>query len=199
MVLKVDNIVKSFGKKKVLRGVSFNLKEGGLYGLVGENGSGKSTILKIIIRLLQANEGKIIINGRIGYCPQEPLVFSQLTVEENAHYFSLAYGLEQVKYQQQFDYLLQHFNFEKHRKDKVEVLSGGTKQKLNLSLALLHRPELLILDEPYNGFDWNTYMQFWELSGILQKEGCTILIVTHLLNETDKFDYIFNLENGYLK
>ena len=198
MILKVENIVKSFGKKKVLNGVSFEMKESALYGIVGENGSGKSTLLKIIIGQIKANQGKVIINGRIGYCPQLPLVFSQLTVEEHFNYFSAAYGLKKDSKQQNFDYFLQYFNFEKHRNDKVEILSGGTVQKLNLCLALFHKPELLILDEPYNGFDWDTYIKFWNLSEELLKNGKTVLIVSHLQNETNRFDYIFNLKNGLL-
>ena len=198
MILKVENIIKSFGNKKVLKGVSFNLKKGELYGIVGENGSGKSTLLKIITGLLKANNGTIAIDGKIGYCPQNPHIFSQLTVEENIRYFCAAYGLKKIDYQSQYNYLLRYFNFENHRNDKVNILSGGTKQKLNLVISLLHDPELLILDEPYNGFDWETYIRFWELSDSLLKKECTILLVTHFQYETDRFEYVFNLKNGQL-
>ncbi|MFC2124609.1 ABC transporter ATP-binding protein [Bacteroidota bacterium] len=199
MSLKAENIVKSFGRKKVLRGLSFDMKAGTLNGIVGENGSGKSTLLKIIVRQWQADKGKVIVKGRIGYCPQEPLIFSQLTVEEHFRYFSAAYGLEKTAWQSRCEYLLEHFNFKQYRSDKVAELSGGTQQKLNLSLALMHQPELLILDEPYNGFDWDTYLCFWEFTDLMQQNGCAILIVTHLLNETDRFDRIYNLKNGYLE
>ena len=198
MILRAENIVKSFGKKKILKGITFEMNEGALYGIVGENGSGKSTLLKIIIGELKANEGKVIMNGSFGYCPQKPLIFSQLAIKEHFKYFSAAYGLEKNNSQLTADYFLQYFNFEKHRNDKVEILSEGTKQKLNLSLALLHKPDLLILDEPYNGFDWDTYMRFWDLSDELLKKGCTILIVTHLQTEKKRFDCIFNLKDGYL-
>lgn len=196
MILKAENIVKSFGKKKVLRGLSFGMKAGTLNGIVGENGSGKSTLLKIIVGQWQADKGRVIIRGRIGYCPQEPLIFSQLTVEEHFRYFSAAYGLEKNSWQSHVEHLLEHFNFKQYRKNKVAELSGGTQQKLNLSLALLHKPELLILDEPYNGFDWDTYQCFWEFADQMQENGCAILVVTHLLNETDRFDRIYNLKNG---
>jgi len=95
--------------------------------------------------------------------------------------------------------LLKHFNFEKYRNDKVEALSGGSQQKLNLSLALLHQPDLLILDEPYNGFDWDTYIRFWDFTDHMLETGCSILIVAHLFNETRRFRHVFNLKNGYLK
>ena len=199
MALIVENIVKSFGKNKVLKGVSFEMEKGKLYGMVGENGSGKSTLLKIIVGLWKANEGKIFVNGRIGYCPQEPLVFSQLTVDENFHYFSVAYDLKKDTGESQREHLLQHFNFKKYRKEKVAHLSGGTQQKLNLSLALLHQPNVLILDEPYNGFDWDTYLRFWDYTGQLLKNNCAILVVTHFLNEGNRFDRIYHLKNGYLE
>lgn len=199
MILGAENIVKSFGKKEVLKGITFEMKEGELYGIVGENGCGKSTLLKIIIGEWKANEGKITANGSIGYCPQKPLIFPQLTVEEHFKYFGAAYELNKKSRQLTTDYFLHYFNFEKHKNEKVEILSEGTKQKLNLSLALLHKPELLILDEPYNGFDWETYLRFWDLSEELLKKGCTILIVTHLQTEKKRFNRIFNLKNGYLE
>ena len=77
-------------------------------------------------------------------------------------------------------------------------LSGGTRQKLNLSLALLHQPELLILDEPYNGFDWETYMRFWDYTDLLLENGCSILIVSHFLNYRDRFEMIYELKKGKL-
>ncbi len=158
MILQAENIVKSFGRKKVLRGLSFGMKAGSLNGIVGENGSGKSTLLKIIVGHWQADQGKVFIEGRLGYCPQEPLVFPQLTVQEHFQYFSSAYSLPKKSSLLQTELLLEHFNFKQYRSDKVAELSGGTQQKLNLSLALLHQPQLLILDEPYNGFDWETYL-----------------------------------------
>jgi ABC-2 type transport system ATP-binding protein len=199
MILEAENIFKSFGKKKILKGVSFRMEPGALYGIVGENGSGKSTLLKIIVGELSADKGKVSARGRIGYCPQQAIVFSQLTVEENFKYFSAAYRLKRNAFLQQREFLLRQFNFEKYRNDKVEVLSGGSQQKLNLSLALLHQPDLLILDEPYNGFDWDTYIRFWDFTDHMLETGCSILIVTHLLNETNRFRHVFNLKNGFLE
>lgn len=199
MILKAENIVKSFGRKKVLKGLSFEVNEGTLNGIVGENGSGKSTLLKILVGQWKADKGKVDIAGKIGYCPQESLVFPQLTIEEHFRYFSAAYSLDRKSWQHQYEHLLEHFNFKQYRKNKVAELSGGTQQKLNLSLALFHEPQLLILDEPYNGFDWETYLCFWDFAYQLLSNKRTILIVTHLLNETDRFDRIYNLKNGILE
>ena len=89
--------------------------------------------------------------------------------------------------------------YKKFQQEKIANLSGGTQQKLNLSIALLHEPKLLILDEPYNGFDWDTYLRFWDYTNELRKNGCAVLIVTHLLAERKQFDNIYDLENGYLQ
>ncbi|MCK5371093.1 MAG: ABC transporter ATP-binding protein [Cyclobacteriaceae bacterium] len=199
MILKTENIAKAFGKKKVLTDVSFKMEPGSLCGIVGENGSGKSTLLKIIVGEWKADRGKISVNGKLGYCPQKALLFSQLTVKEHFLYFSAAYGIEKTELLSRCEGLLDYFNFKKYRQQKIVNLSGGTQQKLNLSIALLHQPNLLILDEPYNGFDWDTYLRFWDYTNQLRKKGCAILVVSHLLSEKKRFDRIYNLENGYLK
>jgi ABC-type multidrug transport system ATPase subunit len=199
MILEVSNIAKSFRQNKVLKDVSFKMESGSLWGIVGENGSGKSTLLKIIVGEWKANVGNVWVNGKLGYCPQKAILFPQLTVEEHFNYFSSAYGIKKTELSRRSEELLNHFNYVKYHKEKVAMLSGGTQQKLNLSLALLHKPDLLILDEPYNGFDWDTYLRFWDYTNQLQENDCSILIVTHFLSEKERFDQLFSLENGYLK
>ena len=199
MILTTENIVKSFGKKKVLKGVSFAMDAGQFNAVVGENGSGKSTLLKIIVGQWRADSGTITIGGKMGYCPQKPLIFHQLSIDENFQYFSSAYKLSKEDADSQSALLLDHFNFRKYRKERVETLSEGTQQKLNLSLSLLHKPQLLILDEPYSGFDWETYLRFWDLTRTLLREGCAILIVSHFISEKDHFNRIYNLKDGVLE
>jgi len=198
MILKVENISKAFGKNKVLKNVSFEMKSSLLYGIVGENGSGKSTLLKIIVGEWKPDHGNILVEGRVGYCPQKTLLFSQLTVDENLKYFAAAYEMGNAELFSRSESLMNVFNFKKYRKERISNLSSGTQQKLNLSIALLHQPKLLILDEPYNGFDWDTYLRFWDYTNQLRKEGCAILVVTHFLTEKDRFDKVFNLEEGEL-
>jgi ABC-type multidrug transport system ATPase subunit len=198
MILKVENIAKAFGNNRVLKNVSFEMNPSSLFGIVGENGSGKSTLLKIIVGEWKPDRGIISIGSRLGYCPQNTLLFSQLTVDENLKYFAVAYGVEKSELSVQSEALMNFFNFKKYRKERIANLSGGTQQKLNLAIALLHQPKLLILDEPYSGLDWDTYLRFWDYTNQLRAEGCAILIVTHLLTEKNRFDRVFNLENGQL-
>lgn len=198
MVLKVENIAKSFGKNKVLTNVSFEMDSSSLYGIVGENGSGKSTLLKIIVGEWEHDSGTVSTGGRLGYCPQNTLLFAQLTVDEHFRYFAAAYGIEKAELINRSEMLMNYFSFIKYRNEKIAHLSGGTQQKLNLAIALLHRPELLILDEPYSGFDWDTYIRFWDYTNQLRNEGCAILVVTHLINEKERFERIYNLEQGKL-
>ena len=198
MILKVENIAKAFGKNKVLQNVSFEMDPSSLYGIVGENGSGKSTLLKIIVGEWKSDSGKISVCDRVGYCPQKTLLFSQLTIDEHFRYFAAAYGIEKAELVRRSESLMNFFNFKKFEKEKIANLSGGTQQKLNLAIALLHKPKLLILDEPYNGFDWDTYMRFWDYTYQLREEGCAILVITHLLTDKKQFDKVYNLEQGQL-
>ena len=154
--------------------------------------------MEIIVGARSADKGIINRNGKIGYCPQRALLFPHLTVQEHFIYFSIAYGIGRDQLKRRSEELLLRFNYKKYKQEKIINLSGGTQQKLNLSIALLHKPDLLILDEPYNGFDWDTYQRFWNYTNYLKKQGCAILIVTHLLSEKERLDRIYELENGIL-
>lgn len=198
MILNAVHIAKSFGRNKVLKDISFQLEAGSITGIVGENGSGKSVLMEIIVGVRSADQGKVDRNSKIGYCPQRAVLFPHLTVQEHFIYFSVAYGIDREQSKRRSEELLQRFHYKKYQQEKIINLSGGTQQKLNLSIALLHEPDLLILDEPYNGFDWDTYQKFWDYTNHLKKHGCAILIVTHLLSEKERLDRIYQLENGIL-
>lgn len=201
--ITLQNVSKSFNEKLVLNDVSFQLESGSLNAVVGENGAGKSTLLKILMGILKADSGQIEIDGKLGYCPQEFELFSLLTVQENIDFFKTAYGLERYcgngthsdwKHQ-----LFNTLNFTSSLDQKAGKLSGGTKQKLNLIISLLHNPDILILDEPYGGFDWSTYQSFLKLMTALRQQNKCVLLVTHMLNELSYFDNVLNLKDGQIQ
>jgi ABC-type multidrug transport system ATPase subunit len=203
-VLTVDGVTKSFAsgppwhrrRAEVLRGAGLEVRPGELVGLVGENGSGKSTLMQIIVGLLARDAGTLSAPARLGYCPQQPLVWDKLTVAEHFELFATAYGLDAETSGASRDGLLDELGFAKYVDYRVEALSGGTRQKLNLALALLHDPQLLLLDEPYAGFDWETYVRFWEMAERRRERGMGILIVSHLLAERERLTRIYELRGG---
>jgi len=180
----------------VLSGAGLEVRHGELVGLVGENGSGKSTLMKIVVGLLERDGGTIERDGKLGYCPQIPLLWEKLTVAEHFELFARAYDLGPEAAAEASAELLAELQFERYRDYRIEDLSGGTRQKLNLALALMHDPDLLLLDEPYSGFDWETYLRFWEMSERRRDEGMGILIVSHFLSERERLDRVYELRDG---
>jgi ABC-type multidrug transport system ATPase subunit len=202
--LLVEEVAKRFRRGppwhrrtvSVLRGASLQVRAGELVGLVGENGSGKSTLMQIIVGLLGRDGGHVKRPARLGYCPQIPLLWDKLTAAEHFALFAQAYRLADEQAARSRDALLAELGFAKYLDYRVEELSGGTRQKLNLALALLHDPELLLLDEPYAGFDWETYLRFWEMAERRRAAGMGILIVSHLLAERDRLTRVYELRDG---
>jgi ABC-2 type transport system ATP-binding protein len=193
--LQVDTVRKSFGRREVLRGASFDVGAGEIVAIVGENGAGKSTLLRIVAGLLDADSGAVRVDGRAGYCDQNAQVFPDLTVEEHFRYFARAYDLDD-RWRANAAALLSRFAFEPYAAMRVSHLSSGTVQKLHLALSLLHGPDLLILDEPYVAFDWQTYLRFWELAAELRNAGVAVLVVSHIAYERHRFDRILELREG---
>ncbi len=203
-VLRVIDVHKAFRtgvplrrrRVQILRGASLTVSSGEFVGLVGENGSGKSTLMQIIVGLLGRDSGTVQRPDRLGYCPQYPLLWDKLTVKEHFELFAEAYGLAGKDAADSRDGLLEELQFATYVDYRVEQLSGGTRQKLNLALALLHEPQLLLLDEPYSGFDWETYLRFWEMAERRRRDGMAILVVSHLLAERDRLGRVYELRDG---
>jgi ABC-2 type transport system ATP-binding protein len=181
---------------EVLRGASLEVAPGELVGLVGENGSGKSTLIQLVVGMLARDGGEIALAGRLGYCPQQPLLWDKLTVEEHFELFGAAYGMTEHDWRAAAGELMEELGFARYAGYRVEELSGGSAQKLNLALALMSAPELLLLDEPYAGFDWETYLRFWEMAEQRRADGMGILIVSHLLAERDRLTRVYELRHG---
>jgi ABC-2 type transport system ATP-binding protein len=198
--LSVEGVSKSYAKRSVLRDVSFEARGGEILGLVGENGAGKSTLLRIVAGLMQPDCGRVDVNGRLGYCDQDPHVFADLTVAEHFLYFARAYGIaDGGDWAGQRDELMEWFRYTREVNSRAGQLSGGTRQKLHLSLALLHRPQVLVLDEPYQAFDWQTYLLFWARAEALREAGTAIIVVSHIAHDRERFTRILELREGRLQ
>ena len=199
-ILEVGNVSKSFGRKQVLDNVTLRIGKGEICSIVGENGSGKTTLLRIIVGMIKADTGFVRFQGSFGYCPQDMQIFNSLSLRENLVFFATAYRLKKrdIGWKGDLQKLLEDFQLHKEMDTRVAKLSGGMRQKLNLLLALIHSPELLILDEPYAAFDWESYLYFWRLVGTLKEKGTSFLIVSHLIYDQKNIDRIFELRKGRL-
>jgi ABC-type multidrug transport system ATPase subunit len=191
--LAARGIRKSFGRRSVLAGLDLEIAPGELVAVVGENGTGKTTLLRILAGDLRPDAGSVTIRGRPGYCPQRVVLDDALTVDQNVRYFRDAYGIGSASWAEE---LIERLDYTACHGQRAGTLSGGTRQKLSLTLALMHDPPVLLLDEPYQGFDWQTYLAFWELTGELRKRRTAIVVISHLVFEQNRFDRICHLKDG---
>jgi len=203
--LSVEHVAKTYAtyglwplvrRVPVLTDASLEVGPGETVALVGGNGSGKSTLMMIVAGTLSRDAGNVQVDGRIGYCPQYPVLYEKLTVAETFRLFGVAYSLERAVVAERKAALMETLAFGQYDDYRVEHLSGGTKQKLNLALALLHDPELLLLDEPYAGFDYETYLRFWDMSSEIAARGRSLLIVSHFVEDQERFDRIYRVGDG---
>uniref|UniRef100_A0A5Q5BH69 ABC transporter related protein n=2 Tax=unclassified Mycobacterium TaxID=2642494 RepID=A0A5Q5BH69_MYCSS len=185
-------------RQQVLRGADLSLMPGEIVGLVGENGSGKSTMMKILVGELAADGGTVTRSGVLGYCPQQPVVYERLTCDEHIELFARAYRMTHEAEGRARRDLYDALGFERYASTRADRLSGGTLAKLNLALAMLADPPVLLLDEPYAGFDWDTYLKFWDLVGRRRDGGRSVLIISHFVTDEHRFDRIVKLCEGRL-
>jgi ABC-2 type transport system ATP-binding protein len=194
--LQARHVTKRYGRHTVLAGASFHAARGEAVAVIGENGAGKTTLLRLCAGLLTADEGTVARQGRLGYCPQEPGVVDLLSADEHLVLFGTAAGLTRVQARDTGRALLESFAFPVDEQVPARELSGGTRQKLNLALALLGDPMLLLLDEPYQGFDMGAYVDFWTHVDSWRDQGRAIVIVTHLLTELHRVDRVVEVARG---
>lgn len=204
--IKVENISKIFGDVKALDSVSFEVKRGELFGLIGPDGAGKTTLFRILTTLLTPNNGRAEVDGfdtikeyrtireRVGYMPGRFSLYSDLTVEENLNFFAALFG---VNVEDSYDLVAPIYRqIEPFKKRRAGKLSGGMKQKLALSCALIHRPSVLFLDEPTTGVDAVSRNEFWDMLRNLKQKGITILVSTPYMDEASRCDRIALCNDG---
>lgn len=205
-MLQIDKLSKSYGNRPVLEDLTLHILSGEIYGLLGPNGAGKTTTINILCNLLRADSGKITINNLpiseatkslIGVAPQENLLYKSLSCEENLNFFAQIYGLDSKLRRYQVRQCLKAVNLIDRANSPVETLSGGMQRRLNIAVALVHQPKLVILDEPTTGLDIEARYEIWDLILRLKAQGITILLTTHLLDEAERLcERIGILKNG---
>jgi ABC-type multidrug transport system ATPase subunit len=203
-ILQTRGVAKAYGRwgltgrrsVPVLTGVDLTLRGGEVVGLVGENGSGKSTLMRILVGDLAPDEGTVDVSSSLGYCPQQPVVYPRLTCDEHFELFGSAYRMTSTAQGAARRLLYEELGFSRFASSRADQLSGGTLAKLNLALALLPDPEVLLLDEPYAGFDWDTYQKFWGLVAARRLRGRGVLIISHFIADQQRFDRVVTLRDG---
>jgi ABC-type multidrug transport system ATPase subunit len=205
----INNIVKTYGKKKevtALSDISFNVGQGELFGIIGPDGAGKTSLFRILTTLLLADSGKATVEGldvvkdyksirrKVGYMPGKFSLYPDLSVEENLSFFATIFN---TSIKENYDLIKDiYVQIEPFKDRKAGKLSGGMKQKLALSCALIHRPSVLFLDEPTTGVDAVSRKEFWEMLKGLRKQGITILVSTPYMDEASLCDRVALIQNG---
>ncbi|MFN8610183.1 MAG: ABC transporter ATP-binding protein [Vulcanimicrobiota bacterium] len=194
--LVLQDLVKDYGEVRALRGLSLKVERGEMFGLVGPDGAGKTSLIRIVARLLKASGGLVSygFQGTVGYIAQRFSLYRDLSVRENVNFFADIYGLKD--YATRRDGLLEQIGLAPFRDRLAEQLSGGMKQKLALCCSLIHQPDLLLMDEPTTGVDPVSRREFWSIVFHLQRQGLTVLSSTPYMDEAEQFDRIALLHEG---
>ena len=191
-ILTADRLTKSYGTVKALDGVSFAVRRGEIFGLIGPDGAGKTTLFRLLTTLLRPDSGRAVVAGfdverqykeirrRVGYMPGRFSLYPDLTVEENLQFFATVFG---TSIRENYDLVRDIYSqIEPFRTRRAGALSGGMKQKLALSCALIHKPEVLFLDEPTTGVDPVSRRELWDMLRRLKEQGITIVVSTPIVD-----------------
>lgn len=193
-MLEISNISKTFGEKKAVNNISFNVEKGKIFGLLGRNGAGKSTIFRIILNILKADEGNVKYNGdyinekitdNIGYLPEEGSLIASYTVLEQFLYYGALKSMSEKKIKESAIYWLEKFNILEYLNMKIKDLSKGNRQKIQFIIAILHSPELIILDEPFSGLDPISVNEFKNIILELKAQNKMILFSSHRMDHVE--------------
>ncbi|MBI2665047.1 ABC transporter ATP-binding protein [Candidatus Woesearchaeota archaeon] len=195
-LVEFRNVSHYFRKKVVLQDVDLRIEHHQILGIVGRSGAGKTTLFRLLLGIYLPYSGSVLLNGKtlrqkikqsIGFASQENSFYESLSVEENLRYFGAMYSLSRKSIEERIDYLLKFMQLQEARKTLAKNLSGGMKRRLDLALALIHDPELLILDEPTTGLDIFLNEHIWDFILKIHQLGKTIIISSHNLEEIEKY------------
>lgn len=205
-MLEVKDLVKNFGIKRVVDHVSFNVEDGKILGILGKNGAGKSTTFRMILNILEPDEGEILYNGekidfevsdRIGYLPEVGSLIDSYTVYEQCLYYGRMKNMKDDEIKNNMFELLERFGITEYANMKIKELSKGNKQKIQFIIALLHNPDLIILDEPFSGLDPVSVEYFKRLIVELKNQGRTIIFSSHIMSHVEMLcEDIVIIDNG---
>lgn len=208
-VLSVENLRKRFGDVTAVDGIGFEVTEGEIFGFLGPNGAGKTTTISMIAGLLRPDDGEIRVDGlsigehprevkqRLGVVPQEVAVYAELSAKENLEFWGGIYGLKGAQLRQRVQEMLEQVGLEERAKNPVKQYSGGMKRRLNLAMGLIHRPKLILLDEPTVGIDPQARHKILEIVEKITRTGQTVLYTTHYLEEAESFcDRLAIIDHG---
>jgi len=208
MVIEVENLVKKFGDFTAVDNISFEVKEGEIFGFLGANGAGKTTAIKMLCGLMAPTSGRGVVAGfdiksqrekvkrRIGYMSQKFSLYDDLSSYENIMFYGGIYGIRRKELKKKAERLIRKLGLESVENKLLKSLPPGWKQKLAFSVALLHEPSVIFLDEPTGGVDPVTRRQFWELIYETAIEGKTIFVTTHYMDEAEYCDRVSIMVNG---
>lgn len=207
-MIEIKNISKSYKEVEAIKGISLKVNRGELFGLIGPDGAGKSTLIRILMTLLLPDSGEAKLDGldvvknykkirkMVGYMPGRFSLYQDLSVEENLNFFATVFG---TTVQENYDLIRDiYYQIEPFKTRRAGKLSGGMKQKLALSCALIHKPKILVLDEPTTGVDAVSRKEFWEMLKNLQQKGITIIVSTPYMDEADLCDRVALVQNGQI-
>lgn len=195
-MLKVENITKKYGDNVAVDNLSFTVDEGEIFGLLGENGAGKTTTFRIIMGLLEPNEGKVTLDGKkidynetdyIGFVTEERSLLTKLSVQEQIEFYGTLKGLDKKNITERLDYWLERFEITSYKDRKIKELSKGNQQKIQFISAIINEPKLLILDEPFTGLDPINVKLMKETIYSLKEKGCSIIFSSHQMEYIEDF------------
>ena len=210
-VIQAENLTKMFGDFTAVNAITFEVKKGEIFGFLGANGAGKTTAMKMLIGISNPTSGQADVAGfdvftqaedikkNIGYMSQKFALYDDLTVKENIQFFGGIYGLSRLKIKEKTKTLIEDLGLESVANNLVGSLPLGWKQKISFSVALLHEPKIVFLDEPTGGVDPITRRQFWEMIYKAANQGTTIFVTTHYMDEAEYCDRVSIMVNGKIE